>query len=60
MNRKSKIIEMTKQGKSRKEISKTVFCTEDYVTHVRVDCGLSRKIPKSNFMQTVELWELKA
>lgn len=59
MSRKSKIIEMTEQGKSRKEISQSIFCRENYVTDVRVACGISRKKVKRNFLQTVELSELK-
>jgi hypothetical protein len=59
MNRKAKIIEMTQQGKSIKEIAIAAFCTENYVNEVRVKFGISRKLKKRNFMQTVELSELK-
>jgi len=59
MNRKSKIINLTGQGKSRKEIAETILCTENYITDVRVACGISRKKKaKRNFMRAVELSEL--
>jgi hypothetical protein len=59
MNRKSKIIDLTSQGKSRKEIAETIFCAENHITNVRIDCGISRKKKvKRNFMQAVELSEL--